>query len=940
MSTSVSARRGRAEGAPIPALTSDVEKIAHQYRDVDVLVKKAQRDAEQIKRAAERDKQEIEGRMRRRQSRLERRRQEALRREAEQRAVLEQKTRSKAEEVDKEAEQRVKEILKKAEEKAFELREILAEQDRKDRLNGRPKITSEWRDEVTTEFSQDTAFIRRVIMEGEVSRIERQNFIALFDEQQQWFDKTVKEVIFFFDEPYNVVMNKKNALSGLVDAQRQADEVVRDLVEQYHLSDQVQAQLRLLSMYEINNRLQSQPEGEVFLSVDTIRELVHAVGKSVAPGQREIKVVTEKQRIAELEARIADLEQQVVVASQEPVLPEMSVVPQEKADEKVRQVTNEAAQKVAALEQQLSQAYKAESKLEPRKMEKLVARTQGQIEEVIGAKEREVERVTRDLQAQMFKLQAKRAKAEQVLRTQSENKIVAAREKIADLQFQKGNAEERMSEQQAALEAERLKVHQLTAQLSAAQKDADVLKKDRDALAAKVSHKQQEKASLEAHLVQVQEHLELLTTKSHEQLVVLANQVAQRSINEEQIEKIMEKKAQERVELEIAVAQANEQLAYLHEASQHAIAAMAEQVTAQEARCQLLEKRLTAQQSEGAKLAQTLAKLEQAAVTTQSRHDSEREVLSERVVHLQRALAVLRSEQKAGREHESKLVQRAHALVAQAKREVSDFAGTLLQQQCHLDQRCDTYAQMQKVQNYLHAVRIARGEDAARDAEQMQALSQVAAFGEQVAGDYDQVTQAARDTQQVQTHLNRIAAQMTVEDDTLSESAMNDLEILLSLLGHDAQNVAAVPTASTEEVVSSMPVWEERCNKAHEEDDCEEEELHEPDEEPEMPEPVEEEGDDIEIDDDFVNRLLDEDDSMEDVFGGEEGAEEDEVPEPLEQQVVASTVVQDDDSSEEDEEEDEGDDSEGADEGGYAYQSREDGATKEGYAYEGDECEA
>ena len=114
-----------------------------------------------------------------------------------------------------------------AEKKALELREVLVAQDRKDRLNGRPKITKDWVSEVTSEFASDTSFIRRVIMEGEVSRIERQNFIALFDEQQQWFDKKVGEVVFFFDEPYNAVMIKKNALSGLVDAQRQADEVVQ-----------------------------------------------------------------------------------------------------------------------------------------------------------------------------------------------------------------------------------------------------------------------------------------------------------------------------------------------------------------------------------------------------------------------------------------------------------------------------------------------------------------------------------------------------------------------------------------------------------------------------------------------------------------------------------------------------------------------------------------
>jgi len=292
----------------VPVPTPDIDRLAGQYRDVDVLVERAKRDAEHVKRSAEREKEAIAGKVRRHQTRLERRRQELLQKDTERQLRLEEQARKDAEMAQKKAEEKAQSIVIEAERKAEELKRALQEQEVQDRLNGRVAIGREWRKEIVRDFEKDTGFIRQVIMEGEVSRIERQNFIALFTEQQEWLAKTIESAAFFFDESYNAVIAKKNALAALVDAQKQADDLILDMVSEYHLPAQVQAQLRLMALYEINNHLQHTENQTLFVPADVIENLVTKIGVDVFPGKKEIVIVTEKEKVGTLQARISELE--------------------------------------------------------------------------------------------------------------------------------------------------------------------------------------------------------------------------------------------------------------------------------------------------------------------------------------------------------------------------------------------------------------------------------------------------------------------------------------------------------------------------------------------------------------------------------------------------------------------------------------------------------
>ncbi|MGD1997955.1 MAG: hypothetical protein PVJ92_03515, partial [Candidatus Dependentiae bacterium] len=307
---SVQARRPRAAQQHIitPSVDPAIAQLADQYRDIDMVVEKAKRDAAQVQREAERTVVEANNRAERRQSRMSRRKEEILRRERERKAVAERKARERAERIRKEAEAESLRIIQDAEKRALDLRNKLEAQEQYDRANSKPAITSEWQREVQREFASDSAFMKQIIIEGETSRLEKQDFIALFDEQEKWFVEQVNDTEHFFDESYKAVMRKKNALAVLVDAQRQADELLAELVHEHHLSDEAHQQLRVAALYEINDYLQREDKREVFIASDVVRTLVATVAEQAVPGYKTVKITTEKEEIEKLEQRVAELE--------------------------------------------------------------------------------------------------------------------------------------------------------------------------------------------------------------------------------------------------------------------------------------------------------------------------------------------------------------------------------------------------------------------------------------------------------------------------------------------------------------------------------------------------------------------------------------------------------------------------------------------------------
>jgi len=657
VSSSLDARRARRE--PTVAITAtqqsslpvpDIDKLTGQYRDIDTLVEKAKRDAEHVKRTAERTKQELDGKVRRHQTRLERRREELLRKDIEQQVRLEQKAREEAAEAAREAEQKAAAIVREAERKAAELKVSLEEQEKSDQEAGRPVITKEWRRETIKDFEHDASFIRQVVMEGEVSRIERQNFTALFTEQHNWFIEKVASVEFFFDEAYNAVTAKRNNVAAVVDAQRQADDLILDLVHEYHFSAQVQAQLRLMALYEINNHMQHADANTVFLSSDVIANLVQKISIDVAPGQREVKIVLEKEKVAALQARIDQM--------------------------------------------------------------------QGRMKELEETAVNAADAVT----------------------------------KAADLAVVQEEIETLKKERDQIL------AHQAAADAKHAQ--------DTRSLVAVVEQKQREKAELEVQLSQIAEHMRILTTRSQERLLVLAQQVTHKTVSQNELIDALEAKARRQAELEVSLAKVNEQIMHLRKTSGEVVSALTNQINIVQDRCTTVGQLLEQKQKEGAQLEVQIeelkqlnaAALDQASVNAEQAEQAQQQTYAHlaQIEQLQKAVVDLSSEKESANTQLTVFNAQVQSLIVQSQVEVKVLQDKLQAQEHELAERRKAYEQMEKLQKKLEKIRQKRELDVKHAAAHTHLLSQMAAFGDTLLVDYNRLHDAAHNAREVTKELSEL----------------------------------------------------------------------------------------------------------------------------------------------------------------------------------------
>jgi len=675
-----------------PIKAPDIDRLTGQYRDIDALVAKAKSDADQVKRLAEREKEALDNKVRRQQSRLERRREELLRKDIEQQVRLEQQAREEAAEAARKAEEKAALIVRDAERKAAELKVVLEEQEQADRVAGRPAITKEWRRETVKDFEQDAGFVRQIVMEGEVSRIERQNFMAMFTEQHTWFADKIAAAEFFFDESYNAATAKKNHMAAVVDAQRQADDLILDLVNEYHFSAQVQAQLRLLALYEINNHMQHAQGNTLFLSSDVISNLVQKISIDVAPGQREIKIVSEKEKVAKLEDRIAHMQQQ---------MKELEVAAQSAAQ-------SDSVAKAADL-----------------------AVVQ---EELIALKK--------------------------------ERDEIVAHQVLLDAQHAR----------------------------------------ERRGLVEVVEHKQRQKTELEIQLAQIAEHMKILTTRSQERLMMLAQRVTEKTVTEEQLASALEAKARRQAELEISLAQVNEQIAHLRHTSGQVVSALTNQVNIQQDRCTTLGQLLEQKQQEGIKLELQVrnlqdlnaAALDQTAATTAQVEQARRDCVSHlaHIEKLQQALVSLGAEKDAVTNQWETFNAQVQTLIGQSQAEVIVLQEKLQQQEQELNARRKAYGKMEKLQKKLEKIRQKREMDLKNAAAHNLLLSQMATFGDTLLSDYNRLHSAAQNAREVTQELSEL---LTLLRDCQQEpdqgEVLRSLESALQLLSETSTALHHLPAA-------------------------------------------------------------------------------------------------------------------------------------------------
>lgn len=237
------------------------KNIKKQAEEQALLIKQqAAIQAEEAKREASLESQELEQKL-------------ALQKNSLESTVLE-----KTKEIKRQAAETVLDLISKAEQQALEAKRKAREEallkkiekqtplsfDTKRTLFSNTKtalpipVGSEWKMQVSNQFNQDISLMRRIIIDGE-SEDEAADFAARFNQQQNWFDTTLQSTTYVDDANYKKIIERKNKLHTITDAQRKADAIMNETVPLSGLTSEQQKKLRLLVLYELNALVNKQP---------------------------------------------------------------------------------------------------------------------------------------------------------------------------------------------------------------------------------------------------------------------------------------------------------------------------------------------------------------------------------------------------------------------------------------------------------------------------------------------------------------------------------------------------------------------------------------------------------------------------------------------------------------------------------------------------------
>lgn len=155
------------------------------------------------------------------------------------------------------------------------------------------RVSAEWKNDLSRRFYQDMTSMKNIIVEAE-SPVETADFLKKFDEQNKWFDMTLRTTRAVTDESYNQLVAKQAQMSRLMQAQRTADDYLQKFTKNM-LIDPVQLKKsRLTILYELNAKTQQRASHldrsvrESALPDDEIKNLVKRTLSDVSQQFREI----------------------------------------------------------------------------------------------------------------------------------------------------------------------------------------------------------------------------------------------------------------------------------------------------------------------------------------------------------------------------------------------------------------------------------------------------------------------------------------------------------------------------------------------------------------------------------------------------------------------------------------------------------------------------
>lgn len=121
--------------------------------------------------------------------------------------------------------------------------------------NATTRVSAEWKNDLSRRFYQDMATMKEIIISAE-SPAETQDFLKKFEEQNKWFDLTLRSTKSVTDEQYSQLANKQAQMGRLMQSQNIADDYLQKFTKNMNLEPLQFKKIRLGLLYELNTRTQ------------------------------------------------------------------------------------------------------------------------------------------------------------------------------------------------------------------------------------------------------------------------------------------------------------------------------------------------------------------------------------------------------------------------------------------------------------------------------------------------------------------------------------------------------------------------------------------------------------------------------------------------------------------------------------------------------------
>ncbi len=117
------------------------------------------------------------------------------------------------------------------------------------------RVSAEWKNDLSRRFYQDMTMMKNIILDAE-SPLEAQDFLKKFEDQNKWFDLTLRSTRLVTDDQYAQLVAKQAQMDRLMQSQRTADDYFQKFTKNMVLDQGMAKKMRLGVLYELNAKVQ------------------------------------------------------------------------------------------------------------------------------------------------------------------------------------------------------------------------------------------------------------------------------------------------------------------------------------------------------------------------------------------------------------------------------------------------------------------------------------------------------------------------------------------------------------------------------------------------------------------------------------------------------------------------------------------------------------